>query len=1016
MSSLNPSEYRKRVIAPLAESSTGELPDLFALLDLDLDIEDQDAIEERIRLVVGFWRKDNSPKTKGISSVLLAREHEIRDTILDPGARASLRQVVLAKRQADRAAKAIRLREAIALLEDHFGGVPRSKRATLVQIALNSGLSETDLDYELSSVRVIDDGAGGFEVLPEVQRTQIRGSLRELGHLRADIGGARTLFGFLGVTSSASVDEIQQAHREQVASNRRRRADREKTLVGELLTFSRLFLIEGDRSTYTNGLVLDLKDELRREIETFALIGDHIPAAEVERMVREGVVFIGDVVAARRAVSELAREAHVGLDMPRAVDYVTCSHCGKLEPEGGNDDCRGCMASLYIECGSCAGKVEASARVCPLCRADLSALSEALARLSDARLAIAVGCIAEARSHVVAARVIAPSLEAIRPIDEALLVLERQLRTTLQEIGQAIRENRIAWAKKALDSLSLADMQDPDRDSANQHLYLVNERMARAEKLVVAAESAKGTLAEEIHLRSALEIVVDSDSIRRRLEAIPPAPPSGVKTVVGDQSVQIGWMPSSVDIIRYEIRRTLEGGNCAVIGQSSSSTFYDLSPPAGALFRYEVLAVRGSARSNPARSDTVSFTPEVKDLTGVAQEGSVQLRWQHALAGQVVIERNEQGAPVPVRRMYVQRGVGADEAFLDAEVRNGTTYEYRIHVEYKTDSGSVTRTPGLLWSGRPGVRLSAIDDLACVVQPNGSVVFSWDRPSIGNVSVVRLAGDATPPPMGAAFNPSRLQDMGVVLSALGSGACDETLGSGCARYLPVTIHGDEAIVGSPIWCPPFGDIADVVVTTDGYGFDLSWVFPPYCHDVVIAVGMWQEPTLTFPLYIFKNRFPNVARLFPVVRPDCFDWVPMGGDRPVQWVTVSSERTLDSIDHNESREDRWDVPLKASRQVQGDVAAARSRTERWGFLSPRAGKRTSSVVDARAVAPSEQFGSDGHLRVEFGATGLPNPGCPVYISVFPCFLDQGEVHELRAGAPVAEVAVWMENSDTIFEVR
>lgn len=199
------SAYRRTVLAALRDRNPAEVEDLFWLAAVPRDADD---VEAHLKATKGFLFKERTrARQAAVAQAVLAQWPRIEATLLDPGARAALLQ---------------RLGDAPQPEATRPKAAPRGDR----------------------------------------RRRQVSAALAELARLRDDPGLAVDLYAFLGLPTSAT-RELLAARIERIAEvNRRRRPDRERTLVDDLLVHARRLLLENDPAAYLAGFADDVVDAL----------------------------------------------------------------------------------------------------------------------------------------------------------------------------------------------------------------------------------------------------------------------------------------------------------------------------------------------------------------------------------------------------------------------------------------------------------------------------------------------------------------------------------------------------------------------------------------------------------------------------------------------------------------------------------------------------------------------------------------------------------------------------------
>ncbi len=216
------SAYRRTVLTPLRAAAPAGVDDLFWLGHVPRDADDSAQIAARLKATKAFLHKERSrPRQADVAAAVLREWPRVEGVLADPAARASLRA-----RLGDAAPGA-----------EVVGGAREAERASFAA-----------------------DGAAGPGLALEPaarRRRQVSTALGELARLRDEPELSEDLFAFLGLPVTAT-REMLRARVEKVGEvNRKRRPDRERSLVDELLMHSRELLVDGDPADYRAGLVAD---------------------------------------------------------------------------------------------------------------------------------------------------------------------------------------------------------------------------------------------------------------------------------------------------------------------------------------------------------------------------------------------------------------------------------------------------------------------------------------------------------------------------------------------------------------------------------------------------------------------------------------------------------------------------------------------------------------------------------------------------------------------------------------
>lgn len=207
----DPSAYRRTVLTPLRSANPASVQDVFWLGSVPRDWDDATAISGRLREAKAFLHKERSrPRQADVAAAVLKEWSRVEGVLADDAARSALR----------------------ARLEGHAPGAEVGSGAATPAPAAAAGAGAPRL-------------------------RQVRAALDELARIREEPELAEDLFAFLGLPVTATADMVR-ARVERVGdANRKRRADRERSLVDELLMHSRELLVDGDAAAYRAALAGD---------------------------------------------------------------------------------------------------------------------------------------------------------------------------------------------------------------------------------------------------------------------------------------------------------------------------------------------------------------------------------------------------------------------------------------------------------------------------------------------------------------------------------------------------------------------------------------------------------------------------------------------------------------------------------------------------------------------------------------------------------------------------------------
>lgn len=838
MKPFDPATYLKDVLGPYLDST--ELPSLFERYCLQVEDDDDRAIEARLDKVKELWDKRiERPKYGPLVRLLIERHEEACLILGDPRERRR-EAAAAAREQSERAEASGRARkEWEALLQaavKQHGGIDPTTRATLERAAQNLGLDAGFVSSRLDAV----PAAAVQAVLSADQRRETRKALTSLAQ---DLGETRVglnLFHALGLPGvTLDVAEIRARHGELDSENAKRRPGNTKVLYGTMLVITKRLLLDGDPRAYVEGLLLDVREQLAADGIRAAVDDGVIDELEAERLARRAVELGLTPELGQRVVAEVARENGVPLRTSAPVDYVACAACNHVHArDRASDRCERCGAELFMRCpdADCATVNDAAAARCRKCGADLRQFVAASRRLAGLGDLLRGGRLEQAREELAEIECILGGVpEVARRTRELDAALERA-RAAWSQAETAIAERRLYAARRSLQELrrTAVDLPGPEGPTAAERLSWVAERLAAAEAALRSAREAHGP-AREAALVRALRIAADCREAEEELGHMPADPPTRVRAAIEGADMVVAWTASPTAGLSYEVTRVAaDGARDLVSDAAQGARIVDAEIASGANVRYEVVAVRGRSRSTAAVSEPIVAARELQELAAFSGDGEVRLTWKPIGArGRVLVHRRNEGSGA-------QEELTPDSAGLvDCQVRNGERYAYHTRVEYAGPGGEAVLTKGATAFAQPSPRPEPVAIRAAQPSPPG-VLMTFARPPSGTVTVIRCAGE---PELAAGdeLDPGRLDELGDLLAADGSGVRDPDPHTGSRWYLPVTVAGAMAVAGHPFRYLALPGVDNVRVLDGGGAVRVTWSWPAELRTVLVVWRQDRQP-------------------------------------------------------------------------------------------------------------------------------------------------------------------------------
>lgn len=830
--------YRKNVLArllnepDLADPQTG---DPFLVCAVDPDADDETA-QRQFGDVVAFWNKEsNHPRYRGIASQLAKRKSAYAAVLLNSQSRAEARARVVGSREAA-AAEALEVLDELAgrLITTHKG-VPRSRLDTLRRIGTSRGVDTAAFDKWVAQQTIIEDA----EAVPWEQavRKQVRRSLDELAGLDGNPAHYRTLYSLLGLPHNAPADHIRAAADEVSRINAGARHDRRKTLISDLVATVRTRLLTNDGPPrYHASILADARELINPEIETLAVVTGEISAADHQALVAALVGKGWGLSAAesRDVIRQVAAASGASVATgAEAGDLVVCPNCHRPQ-SGAADACRYCGAELYLQCPSCSTRQPAAAVACPNCGTSFALVREVAARITAAQRALAEGRPMAALAELDAASKTASG--ASRPLAPPTLA---EMRLAAQRV---ISQAKDSWAE--VERLRTAGQLFTARDTARRLVATaadvpITGETAVAEALVTIESDVDNVLAEvatarqlppaeaEQALAAVLSRVVDAAPAQDALARLPLAPPTGVSARVTDDAIVLSWHPSvSPGQIAYRLTRTAEGTSRG-LGRTSATNFEDAGAPGGVQLRYQVTAVSGSRASEPANSEEVLIVREVEAVSArtarINGRAAVLISFRRPFGTTAAVAAERSTVDTDDEPLLVR--AGHEDTLADTAVTPGSHYRYRVFLQYDAN----TRTPGRLVDITVADVLELVAEMWMTPRPDGSIRLSFDSPRHGEVWVFASEGEAAAPfaVSGTEVHPSALGSLpGVRRVGTGTRRVMDPAPRGRVVYTPVTVRGDDAVVGESLTVIAAPPVSGLTARDEGSRLVLSFQMPP----------------------------------------------------------------------------------------------------------------------------------------------------------------------------------------------
>lgn len=836
----NPDEYMKRVFTPAADAFSkdgGRLPDIFERYGLPLEISDQKEIEEAVRTVTAYWNKQkNNPKYNRLVSSLTrdagaGGKDDLR-VLCDPEARAHQRAAVEAERRARREARFEELKSSISGVAAKGYITPREKAELLARFA-KDGFTKAEIE---SHIRVPEREPAAKlptdQGLDQLVRNQIRTNLSTLKK--------RDLYDFLGVSHAPKPEEIRRRHAELYAEWNRRQNDFNKTAAQALLGIVQSHLFSG-MEKYETARVFDVLERLRPEVKLMAA-DSRITREEFDHLLGLATKLGLEKGLATQYILSLAEECRASIEWAAGEETVGCANCSAASPKA-SAKCRTCGTDLWADCPKCRERVALAESACGNCGFVVGKLPEVRLLVRRAQLKLEDGALAEALRHAREAEALWGRQGEVASILDKIERRQKSVEEIRRRLDSALAAKKLFAAREVLAELTRAapDYTGRDHKTVAQIKSEVEARLASVEAILQRArgyEKYRRTDDAVFAFLEALGEASDAEEARAGLRRYSPEPPHGVRAAAHGDHVLVEWSASPAVgdveyvVVRREARAPAALDDGQAVARTSALSCRDESPRPGSLSFYSVFAERGAAASRAASSGCVLVAREVSDFQLEVGDRVVRGYWRFDVQeGRVRVFCRE--GSVPEGQSGREVALDGPHGFTDAQVQNGRLYYYRVAVEYRDAGGHPVSTPGLVRSVRPEQPPKPVEHMV-VTFDGGALNLLWTPPPHGKVTIYRAA-HAPAMKSGAQISLADVGALGLRLrNKADSNAIDDAPPDAPAYYVPVTVAGDVAVVGTARRFVAQPDISNLAAEDFGSYLLLRWQWPPNCQSALVA--------------------------------------------------------------------------------------------------------------------------------------------------------------------------------------
>jgi Double zinc ribbon len=615
------------------------------------------------------------------------------------------------------------------------------------------------------------------------------------------------------------------------------------------------------------SMLLAPLDALAGQYEKTLAVVKRLDSRQAERFFRKAAEKRIDLTVAKEYLtSYFVGERNWTVDLPGAnieaalKRLVPCPRCESLnDPEA--QSCLDCGRAMRELCPKCGLPVSVAARVCGVCDFPYGQRDWVGYLVEEAETALERKDAVTAADHLRRAEQIWTLSPEHR---DALAVRLRQARhwldrlrveyeAAVSDIADLMRADRYRAALHRLRSLTVS------LPTAEQQIRECEARIRQADEVFWTAERP-GLSPEqraELYLRT-LRICADHDQASRRLDQLPPPPPTRLRVDVNEEflNVQLFWLPpdspecSSVVVRKEGLEAPISavempGQHCVRLDQSA---WVDPDPLIGGPVRYAVYTQRRTVLSAQAAiAPTVVFLTRPPEFVTKSGDNEVELSWvlPPRASGAEIVREEPGTAAEPTYLMPTER---RQTRLLDKNVRNGVRYRYTIRAQFadpaRVDgqprySAAVVREatpspppepPGRLYArgGPPPPRMPLYAH---------RVTLRWPVTGPDDIRIIRDSADSSLR-FGDDFAFEQLARYAPVLKGQPP-LHDHWIhpDSDLCQYFPVLVQDDRCYVGHPRRYASGPEISGLTAEFLSTSVRVSWTWPATGDEALIA---WDE--------------------------------------------------------------------------------------------------------------------------------------------------------------------------------
>jgi tetratricopeptide (TPR) repeat protein len=815
-----------------------ERQNYYRILDLDPDVEDDQAIQTRIKDKQRQWSKQKTsgpPDSRRSAAANLEALRDINRVMSNPESRREEARAAKRLLQQERQEKFKLLDEQIELLSGNGSYTDRDLEQ--IKRGLNGALNDAEITKRLHAA-----GLSSAETKSSEQRPRLDPTIAKNIRLNLETIGVADLYQLLDLPPQSSptalVGRAEERYRElkRVGSTDNRSSARSE-LLGQC---KRLFSDAERKAEYDLFMSEQVFDGLKQHLELAGVdrflsveAQDRLIALAVKRGARpdHAEAYIRDYAANRKW--GMQRRGNAG----SALRLRVCGYCGTLADAAASAErCSSCGEPLDEPCPRCNAPVPTSSSQCGACGCNTGDASLVHALMVEGNEQMASGALLDARKTFDRVLALWPGWEPARAAVRDVQRRNDSMEKDISDIERRIDDGQLGQAQ--------SDFDQAERKYGAARLKPVRSRLA-ARLQVVAGHLDEGRRLERVGDKNgaieaycrALDVQHDCEEARRALDRCPPSPPAGLTVKPLGSGFTLSWSAADGASSYQVIRKAGGHPNAPEDGESSepvrATRYSDREVPVGTDWYYAVYACRGPAKSSSAACSGPHLrVADVGDLRALPGDGKITLSWTRPTGcRQVEIRRAPDRPPTAVAGEPV---LTTTDHFVDSGLVNGLVYGYRVTALFADPerSGDRLRSPGVERTVSPLAPPDPVLDLTAR-RRGGEFLLRWSPPKRGRVEV-RACTERPIKTEGDCIEAGQTRQLGCMVPYRSDGSTEYTPTASVSFLMPLTIAGDLAVVGRIVEVNALDAVSELKSRHLGTSIALTWIWPATVRSVRIV--------------------------------------------------------------------------------------------------------------------------------------------------------------------------------------